>query len=307
MRARALAPCLAILTALLPSAVAGAVPARAARPASGTICVALVVDFTTLGGSVESGCETVPKGSTGTDVLQSAGHRLTICSDGIIGAVDGRPADGCRTKDSTHYWSYWHRAPGSSRWVYSSEGAGSYEPANASTDGWIWQDGGSTNQAPAAVPYDEICRPSPSPSPSPAATESHRHRHRSGSAAAGVEPSPAPTAPAAAPATGTPTADAHHRAATRRGTTAGRAAPDRQRAAPTSAPPSAPTSAPASPPGDEATPAARRGLVGEGADESSGPPWGVVAGVGVLLLIGTGAALRDDGFRRRVFRRGWRA
>ena len=116
------------LAGLLP-----AVPSSAARQ----ICVAVVVDFRTLGGSVASTCAKVPDGTTGTQVLKAAGHTMTFRSDGLICTIDGQPAQGCSATDSSHYWAYWHRPAGSSTWQYSSEGSGTYQPANNSSDGWV--------------------------------------------------------------------------------------------------------------------------------------------------------------------------
>lgn len=139
--------------------VAGAPAAHA----SSTICVALVVDDADLGGGVHTTCAKVPQGATGYDVLRAGGHTFTICSNGVLGAIDGKPADGCRVKDDSHYWAYWHRAPHSTTWTYSDEGGGTYQPANASTEGWVWQNG--STRRPANVPYDDICKPAPRPTP----------------------------------------------------------------------------------------------------------------------------------------------
>jgi hypothetical protein len=157
---------LALAAGALPLDAGPAGPASGWAPAAqanagGTICVALVVDFGDLGGGVDSTCATVHKGATGYDVLHAGGHTFTICPNGVLGSIDGKPADGCsEMKDNKHYWSYWHRAPGGSQWTYSDEGGGSYRPANASTDGWHWMD-----SPPANVAYDRICKPQPSATP----------------------------------------------------------------------------------------------------------------------------------------------
>jgi len=213
----------AVLAAVtLPVTVA---PASVGAAAPTRICVALVVDFGDLGGGVQSTCAKVHKGATGYDVLSTGGHRFGICSNGVLGSIDGKPKDGCSAKDdSVHFWSYWHRAPGSTRWTYSTEGGGTYEPANASTEGWHWM-----KSPPKDVSYSTICPPaksSPSPSASAAprasparngghaspvaadassaAPSTHRKRHRArttpaatSASAAVASPSPAPSVVAA--------------------------------------------------------------------------------------------------------------
>ncbi|HET6816796.1 MAG TPA: hypothetical protein VFH66_06170 [Mycobacteriales bacterium] len=134
--------------------------------AADTICVALVVDFSPLGGNVDSGCTKVPSGSTGEDVLRAGGHSYGVCDNGIIGTIDGQPANGCQVKDNTHFWGYWHRKPGSSTWTFSNYGAATYRPVEGSTEGWVWENGSTT--PPANVPYPANCHsPSPSPTPTP--------------------------------------------------------------------------------------------------------------------------------------------
>ena len=139
--------------------------------AADTICVALVVDFSPLGGNVDSGCTRVPSGASGYDVLHAGGHTYEVCNNGVIGTIDGKPANGCQIKDNNHFWGYWHRKPGSRTWTFSSYGAGFYHPGEGSTEGWVWEDG--TTNPPADVPYPAGCHSpprSPSPTPTPTAT-----------------------------------------------------------------------------------------------------------------------------------------
>jgi hypothetical protein len=170
--------------------------------AAGGKCVALVVDSTHIGGPVSNACVTVATGATGSDVLAAAHHKLTYRADGLICAIDGRPAGGCSTVDGTHYWAYYHRPPGSSSWQYSQEGSGSYVPPNASTEGWVYDDGESPAPQPSNVAYKRLC-PAASPSPTPTRTTSHpattatatattTTRRASGSVTTSTSPSPQP-------------------------------------------------------------------------------------------------------------------
>jgi len=183
-------------------AVACAFGAPAARASSKpTICVALVVDGRALGSNVSTGCAKVPRGATGVDVLESAGHRIGFRDDGLICAIDGLPKTGCASVDDTHYWAYFHRAPGATSWTYSTEGASTYQPVNDSTEGWVYDNG--TSLTPENVPYGQICKskakPTPSPTPTPHPTATH---HRTATPAT-------PTA-SAPPAAETATTHRHH-------------------------------------------------------------------------------------------------
>ncbi|HTW20689.1 MAG TPA: hypothetical protein VME70_10815 [Mycobacteriales bacterium] len=164
-----------------------------------TICVALVVDARSLGSDVSTSCAKVHKGATGVDVLQAAGHSVGFRSDGLLCTIDGLPKSGCADIDDTHYWAYFHRAPGSTKWVYSSEGPSTYQPVNKSTEGWVYDDG--TPRTPDNVPYAEICKPAASASPtaSPSPHPSAHHSQPSSSPSAAVSSRTA--APSASPPT----------------------------------------------------------------------------------------------------------
>lgn len=229
--------------------------------AATTICVALVVDNADLGGGVHTSCAKVPQGATGYDVLRAGGHTFTVCSNGVLGTIDGKPADGCHVKDNTHYWSYWHRSPGGSSWTYSDEGAGTYEPRNTSTEGWVWQNGSS--RQPTNVPYSSICKPAPTPKPTPRATNT-------------AAPRPRGTAPVTQQLP--PTSSASTSTKPRRVVTSTSGTPTT--AATTTS--SRATSTPSSTSVAEPTP-----------HSSSGPSPALLAGVGVAAAIGAAAAVRQ--------------
>jgi hypothetical protein len=169
-----LAVALAAATGTAGVATAGAGSGAAGATAAttkGTICVALVVDDRAFGGGVYTDCAKVPKGSTGVDVLDAAGHTVGFRSDGLICTIDGLPKGGCGAVDDSHYWAYFHRAPGATSWTYSTEGPSTYRPVNNSAEGWVYDDGSAT--VPDNVPQSAICtrtKPSPTPSPTPTRT-----------------------------------------------------------------------------------------------------------------------------------------
>lgn len=185
-------------SSVLPARAAAAAHAGdgdGAQAASAKICVALVVDARSIGSDVSTSCAKVAKGSTGVQVLQAAGHSLAFRSDGLLCTIDGLPKSGCSAVDDTHFWAYWHRAPGSTTWTYSSEGAATYEPVNASTEGWVYDNG--TKISPQNVPYAKICtasaKPSPkaTPTPTPSRKASHSPQpHVSGPPGPSTSPKP---------------------------------------------------------------------------------------------------------------------
>jgi hypothetical protein len=242
--------------------------------AAATICVALVVDFHSPDTPVSTTCARVPAGSSGSDVLGSA-HRVTFdprYGQDFVCAIDGKPAGGCSAVDGTHGWVYYHRAPGATSWTFSQEGAGSYQPRNASTEGWVYNDGSTTAPRPRDIPYDEICPPtSATPTPTARATSNR----------------PAPRTAAATPASGTPSSDAPQaaRRATRRAS-----APTAARATATTARPTphvtVDTAPPSAAPTVSATPQARAHRDGGG---TGGVGTGAVAGIAAGGVVG-GAA-----------------
>lgn len=268
----------------------GASPAMSGPPTSATsartICVALVVDYAELGGGVRTTCAKVKQGSTGYDVLSAGGHTFVICSNGVLGEIDGQPSNGCQIKDDTHYWTYWHRAPGSSRWSYSNEGGGTYQPANTSTEGWRWRGGGALTP-PSDVPYSHICASSPSPRPSPSPS-----RTPVPAPARTAQPGTRTTTAAAATAV-TPHRSARPRVAARQHAPAQRGAPRRS--------PSITSATSTTGAGTPAPDATAVGNVGHGdTGTTNGAPVGLLAGVGAVVVIGGGAAWqarrrREDG------------
>jgi hypothetical protein len=194
-------------TAVALFAVAGFVPAAASpRATSTTICVGLVVDPQSVGGSVSDTCVNVKPGTTGVGVLEAAGHTLTFRGDGLLCTIDGVPDSGCSDVDNTHYWSYFHRAPDSTTWSYSNENMSTYKPANRSTEGWVYDDGSALKpeNIPAAQICDGLLKPAATPTPSPKRT------HQTATHPKPHLPHSAPIA--AATQTATPTAShRHHR------------------------------------------------------------------------------------------------
>ncbi|GHH47332.1 hypothetical protein GCM10017774_51410 [Lentzea cavernae] len=133
---------LAVL-ALVASSFAVTSPASAA-PCEG---VKVVVDFAALGGGVQTGCAAGDP-TTGLTALTGAGFTYSFVprQPGFVCRINLLP-NPCTTPTTSAYWSYWHATPGGS-WTYSSSGAGGYNPAPGTVEGWSFGAG----VAPAATP-----------------------------------------------------------------------------------------------------------------------------------------------------------
>lgn len=120
------------------------VPSASAAPCAG---VQVVVDFGALGGGVQTGCAAGDP-ATGLAALTGAGFTYSFVprQAGFVCRINLLP-NPCTAPTPSAYWSYWHAAPGGS-WTYSSAGAGSYNPAPGTVEGWAFGAG----VAPAATP-----------------------------------------------------------------------------------------------------------------------------------------------------------
>ncbi|MGI5502555.1 hypothetical protein [Lentzea sp. CA-135723] len=133
---------LAVL-ALLASTLVVASPASAA-PCAG---VKVVVDFAALGGGAQTGCAAGDP-ATGLAALTGAGFTYSFVprQPGFVCRINSLP-NPCTAPTTSAYWSYWHATPGDS-WTYSTSGAGSYDPAPGTVEGWAFGAGTAPSTAP---------------------------------------------------------------------------------------------------------------------------------------------------------------
>ncbi len=131
-----LAAAAALTAALLGASTAAAPPAHAAA-CSGTTGVTVVVDFTALGGTIQTGCA-LGDPSSGLAALTGAGFSYAFHPrfPGLVCRINALP-NPCNGAPATAYWSYWHASHGGA-WSYSSLGAGSYDPAPGEVEGWAF-------------------------------------------------------------------------------------------------------------------------------------------------------------------------
>ncbi|MFD9698457.1 hypothetical protein [Lentzea sp. NPDC059081] len=120
-----------------------------ASPASADSCsgVKVVVDLSAFGGGVQTGCAAGDP-SSGLTALTGAGFTYSFVprQPGFVCRINALP-NPCTAPTTSAYWSYWHATPGAS-WTYSTSGAGSYDPAPGTVEGWAFGAG----TAPGATP-----------------------------------------------------------------------------------------------------------------------------------------------------------
>jgi hypothetical protein len=147
-------------------AVGGPAPAAEAAACSGSTGVTVVVDFGSLGGGVQTGCAGGNPGS-GLAALSAAGHGYTFVprQPGLVCQVDSRP-NPCNGAPTTAYWAYWHASRGGS-WRYSTLGAGGYDPAPGTVEGWAFGAGRQPGLAPPGAPAPPPAAPKPTTKPLP--------------------------------------------------------------------------------------------------------------------------------------------
>ena len=95
----------------------------------------LYADFGSLGGGVVTRC--APGDPTsGLAALTGAGFRYAFVPrfPGFVCQINVKP-NPCNGGPTTAYWAYWH-APRKGAWTYSTVGAGSYNPAPNTVQGW---------------------------------------------------------------------------------------------------------------------------------------------------------------------------
>lgn len=103
--------------------------------------VTVVVDFTDLGGQVESGCAT--PGTTGSEALVEAGFADTRDDFTMICAINAQP-DPCPAEFTGVFWSYWYAADGA--WQSYLEGSDTVVTTAAGIEGWRYFDGSAGPQ-----------------------------------------------------------------------------------------------------------------------------------------------------------------
>jgi hypothetical protein len=142
---------LGVLAAVVLAATAvvaeASVQSAHAAACSGGTGVTEVVDFTALGGGIETACNPGDP-TTGLAALTGAGFTYSFVPrfPGFICRINALP-NPCNGAPATAYWSYWHASPGGT-WTYSTLGAGSYDPSQGSDEGWAFGDGNPPGISP---------------------------------------------------------------------------------------------------------------------------------------------------------------
>ncbi|MDX1620436.1 MAG: hypothetical protein R3320_05565 [Nitriliruptorales bacterium] len=163
---------LLILAAVLTVAGIGTSGAALASGACPTLDdgVTVVVDFRGLGAGVHVRCAPGDPAS-GFAALRGAGfsYEEVAAWPGVLCRIDGLPGtdrEDCQDMPpGDAYWAYFHAERGGS-WSYSSTGAGRYDPAVGSVEGWSFSEGGGAQQPRQDPPPPPEPEPEPEPSPS---------------------------------------------------------------------------------------------------------------------------------------------
>ena len=291
-----------VAAAALAAATGAALPAS---PASAATCssatgVSVVVDFSQVGGGIESTCVEGGGGDKASALLEVS-HDLTRDAQyqGVVCKIDEAPADAeCQTMPPADaYWGlFW--SDGSGGWTYSSQGVDNLEVPAGGSVGMAWQDGGSNDPPGTAPPQHSTSTPSPSPSPTGGKQSGgSQGGSQSGSQAGSPSGSPTGTSTSTSPsaaASGTPTTSgakrAHHRRERKHGRHAGEHRHHQH-------------SGPATPSGsDSASPTDEPSSVRPVADPSSASsdhlPWWVMP-VLLVAIFGTAGAIALERRRRR--------
>lgn len=161
------APAARVLALVISLAATGAgsmalAPGAAAAACSGSTGVTVMVDFASSGGGIITRCAAGDP-SSGLDALSKTGFAVQFVSgQPFVCTIDAKPSSAScfRIPPSSAYWAYWHAQRGGS-WSYSTTGAGSYDPAPGSVEGWSFGPGVAPGSAPP---------PASAPEPSPPST-----------------------------------------------------------------------------------------------------------------------------------------
>lgn len=162
-----------VLALVIALAAAGAgslalAPAAGAAACSGSTGVTVVVDFASSDGGIITRCASGDPRS-GLEALSKAGFAVKVVSgQPFVCTIDAKPSSAScgRIPPASAYWAYWHAQPGGS-WSYSSTGAGGYDPAPGSVEGWSFGSGAPPGSAPPAA---SAPKPSTSSTSSPPST-----------------------------------------------------------------------------------------------------------------------------------------
>lgn len=138
------------LAVVLGTALVVAQPSpRAAHAAActGTSGVTVVVDLTAFGAGIQVQCA-LGDPASGLAALTGAGFTYSFVPryPGFVCRINGLP-NPCNGAPASAYWSYWHATAGGT-WSYSTVGAGSYDPAPGTVEGWAFGAGSAPGISP---------------------------------------------------------------------------------------------------------------------------------------------------------------
>lgn len=263
------------LVAVATLVVAGglALPGGAAQASacSNSTGVTVVVDYGSTSSTVCAG----DRSSAGA-VLESVlpVTFVPMYGKGVVCKINGIPSNQTcqRMPPASAYWAFFHASRGGS-WSYSSSGVADYDPAPGSVIGFAFGSGGApTSAPPAAVAPKPSTRPSASSSSSkpPAPT-----------------PKPASTTPATPSSSRTSAGPTLAPGTSRSGSSVTKASP---KPGTTTGSTTTTTTSGTTTPAADATSAGAAPTAAGAASTDSGSPTTLLAGLGLVGLVGAGAA-----------------
>lgn len=259
-----------------------ALPGGAAQAAacSGSTGVTVVIDY---GSSSTTLCSPGDPSTAGGALQAVAGvNYVPMYGDGVVCKINGVPSNQTcqRMPPASAYWAFFHASRGGS-WTYSSAGVADYNPAPGSVIGFAFGSGGAPSSPPPGA-----SAPAPTPTPSPSSSSSRPPAPK-------PTPKPVGTTPARPPSSSTSagsTSVAGTSSAAGSSVTRPAAAPSTTALGSTTAPSPTDGATSGTTPAGDATSAGGSAAAAQPESTDSGSPTTLLAGLGLVGLVGAGAA-----------------
>lgn len=200
-----------VVAAVVTSHPAAAASSGACAPGVG---VTVVVDFGSLGGGLEIGCDPNGSGKSGIDIMDTVGFEITWVSGqpGFVCRIDGKPTptdEACvRTPPADAYWGLFQSDGATGTWTYASAGISGIKGKVGASIGWRFESGTGKSE-PASAPNVGVAVVTTTAAPAPGTSKATAKPRVSAKLTSSPSSSATPkgaTPTTAAPASTAPTA-----------------------------------------------------------------------------------------------------